>query len=288
MIRTIAILGALSFSAKAQAKILPDNNLNLQDCLTCFNGTMSKEIFSEIIDGVAKVYAPVVEGQGGHLVMNKEWRDSTVNASAVQYGDDWHVNMYGGLARRPEITADGFTLVVCHELGHHLAGFPFSSSWAANEGESDFFATHKCGPTLWRDQVAENAKARKVIPETPKKACDEMYPTEEAQDLCYRLAMAGESLANLLGALRDQKPSFDTPDKSVVRRTNNNHPDAQCRLDTYMAGATCLAGYDKDLIPGKEEGNNLKGEEASAPFHCTASQQYAIGLRPACWFKARL
>lgn len=290
MIRNFAILSALAFMAPAlEAQILPDNELNLQDCLACFNANMSKEIFDEVIDGVAQVYAPIVEGQGGFLVMNKEWTNSTVNASAMQIRDKWHVNMYGGLARRPEVTVDGFALVVCHELGHHLAGFPFASTWAANEGQSDFFATHKCAPSLWKDQLTENAKSRELVPETPKRACDEIHASENEQNLCYRLALAGESLAKLLGALRGgPAPSFDTPDQSAVRRTNNNHPDAQCRLDTYMAGAVCLAGYDKDIIPGIDQGNSVKGEEASAPFHCTTSQQYTVGLRPACWFKARL
>lgn len=288
MIRTIALLSVLSFPSLAQAKILPENDLYLQDCLSCFNSSVTKDVFNKIIDDAEKVYGPVITGFGANLIMNKEWSDSTVNASAQQDGDDWHVNMYGGLARRAEVTPDGFTLVVCHELGHHLAGFPFSSSWAANEGESDFFATHKCAPTLWEKDLEENAKARAVIPETPKKACDDVYNTEQAQDLCYRIALAGESLATLLGALRDQKPSFDTPDTSKVRRTNNNHPDAQCRLDTYMAGAVCLADYDREVIPGKKNGNSLKAEQHSASFHCTKSQQYLIGLRPTCWFKARL
>ena len=29
--------------------------------------------------------------------------------------------MYGGLARRAEVTEDGFAMVLCHELGHHVS-----------------------------------------------------------------------------------------------------------------------------------------------------------------------
>ena len=73
---------------------------------------------------------------------------NTVNANASQRGRTWIVNMYGGLARRPEITPDGFAMVLCHELGHHMGGFPFVSGWAANEGQSDLFATLSCGRIL--------------------------------------------------------------------------------------------------------------------------------------------
>ena len=48
----------------------------------------------------------------------------------------WVVAMFGGLARRPEVTKDAFQFVVCHEVGHHLAGWPFAYDWASNEGQS--------------------------------------------------------------------------------------------------------------------------------------------------------
>ena len=58
------------------------------------------------------------------------------------------------------------------------------------------------------------------------------------QDLCYRTAMAGKSVADLLATLGKQDlPSFLTPDENRVTRTYNSHPKAQCRLDTYLSGA---------------------------------------------------
>lgn len=287
MIRQCAIvlLGIVGFSVSGFSQILPQNSLHLQDCIECLTVGVTEKEFNSVIDKADAVYAPIVKTHGAYLNFNRLWTDSTVNASAYQSGDDWEVNMYGGLARRPEVTVDGFTLVVCHELGHHLAGFPYSS-WAANEGQSDFFATHKCAPTLWAEDKAENAKAREVVDAEPKKQCDEIYKTEDAQNLCYRIAMAGKSLANLLGALNGKTPDWSTPDTRVVRRTDNNHPQAQCRLDTYMAGAVCLSEFDKMVIPGT--GNSLKSEEESSLHHCTKSRQFDVGLRPTCWFKPRL
>lgn len=286
MIRHLAtVLLGLGYSATGFSAILPPNNLYKEDCLECLIVGVTEKEFNAVIDQADAVYSPIVKSHGASLNFNRLWTDSTVNASAYQSGDNWEVNMYGGLARRSEVTVDGFTLVVCHELGHHLAGFPFSG-WAANEGESDFFATHKCAPTLWSEDTEENAKAREVVDPQPKKRCDEIYKTEDAQNLCYRIAMAGKSLANLLGALNGKKPDWNTPDKSTVRRTNNNHPKAQCRLDTYMAGAVCLSEFDRMVIPGS--GNSLKSEEESSFHHCTKSRQFEVGLRPTCWFKPRL
>src|SRR5687768_16763139 len=132
----MAIYGILGASAWAEATILPPNDLHLQDNIFEFQSNVSEEEFNRVIERAEDVYGPVMEQFGATLEINRLWDNSTVNASAYQSGRTWYVNMYGGLARRPEVTPDGFAMVLCHELGHHLGGFPFSLSWAANEGQS--------------------------------------------------------------------------------------------------------------------------------------------------------
>ena len=41
---------------------------------------------------------------------------------AIRAGWSLFIELNGGLARRPEVSSDGFTMVICHELGHFLAG----------------------------------------------------------------------------------------------------------------------------------------------------------------------
>lgn len=286
-----AWLVAMSMSTGgAFASILPPNDLHLEDNL--FRSNVTEEEFNEAIDLAERVYAPLIKDAfGANLRINRMWSNSTVNASASQFGSSWSVNMYGGLARRPEVTVDGFTLVICHELGHHLGGYPFVSSWAANEGQSDYFATLSCARLLWQDDYEVNAQFRDAIPETPKLLCDEAWESETEQNLCYRMMAAGKSLADLLSALRNQTVSFDTPDLRVVSRTNNAHPDGQCRLDTYMAGALCRADFDPEFIPGKGMGsrrNSADAELESAKYTCSAVDGFGLGLRPSCWFKSLL
>ncbi len=179
-------------------------------------------------------------------------------------------------------------MVLCHELGHHLGGFPFVSSWAADEGQSDYFATHACPSLLWGDDMVGNAAARAQIPATPKMQCDAVYATEGAQNLCYRTVIAGKHLADLLGALGGTTASYETPDTTVVTATSHSHPRAQCRLDTYTAGALCTNDYEKAVIAGKDRGanrNDRESETISANQYCASRDNFTYGTRPTCWFK---
>ncbi len=271
----IAVPFSFLISSVSMATFLPPNNLHLQDNLNAAN--MTEAEFNQAIDITTAYYAPIIKAHGATLQMVKNWKDPTVNAYAQQIGSTWSVNMFGGLARRPETTLDGLTLVACHELGHHLGGFPFVSSWAADEGQSDYFATLTCGRNVWQDQVEENAKHRATIDPYAKDLCDKVWSTEPDQDLCYRVMEAGYSLGNLLGNLGGQKVAYNTPDKSKVSKTNHAHPAGQCRLDTYMSGALCVREFDDNLIP--------KTEVESKGVTCATSDGFELGARPLCWFK---
>jgi hypothetical protein len=278
-------LASATVAATALASFLPENNLYLQDEFEQA-ANLTQSDFNAVIARATQIYTPIMSQFGGTFRVSANWNDSTVNASATQLGGIWQVNMYGGLARRPEVTIDGFTLVVCHEIGHHLGGFPFVSIWGADEGQADYYATTHCAQQFWGDELEKNATFRDVIPAGPKAKCDAAWRTEDAQNLCYRTMMAGKSLADLLSALGDTTADFDTPDTHVVRTTNHDHPEGQCRLDTYMAGATCTQDYEKDIIPGKSFGSSRNGREAegeSAQHYC-ASRDFEQGTRPLCWF----
>ena len=266
-------------STMVYADFLPPNDLYLQDSVNFTKG-ISEQEFNAVLDEIQDVFGPVIQNFGGELVINRNWDDSTVNASANQMGSTWELNMYGGLARRPEITKDGFTMVVCHELNHHLGGFPFVSSWAADEGQSDYGAFIGCSRKLWANRDEDNQQAQNNISEYPKQLCDKKYSGNAARNLCYREMLAGESLAGLLAALENGSISYTTPDKSVVKKTYHGHPKAQCRLDTYVAAILCTAQWDFNVIP--------KNETESANYTCTKKDGFTVGLRPLCWFKPTL
>lgn len=271
-----AVLFATNLFAgnKTLTTFMPQNDLDKEDGL--FDNGMTQYQFNQIIDSVEKYYVPIVKQLGATLIINRKWSDATVNAQAYQQGDSWYVDMFGGLARRPEITFDGFAMVLCHEIGHHLGGFPFVESWAADEGQSDYFAMHGCAKEIWKndDNVVEN------VDSFAKNLCDNNFDQDLPVNLCYREMNAAFSLATLLGTLGGEKTvSFTTPDKKIVRSTNHSHPKAQCRLDTYVAGTLCNEKWNNEVIPQteKESGNYLclnKSVDGND-----------IQSRPRCWFK---
>ncbi len=278
---------------KSSELCFPKNNLDQEDRLDSLAANMSEATFNSIISSVTRVYAPIVKSHGATLEVERNWDDSTVNAYALRSGNQWLISMFGGLARRPEITPDGFALVVCHELGHHLAGFAFKGErWAASEGQSDYFATHVCARKIWASQTTTNGNFRSSVTSFVKSRCDSVYRTTDEQNLCYRLAKAGDSLAALLSVLGNQsKPRFDQPDPSTVSTTAESHPAGQCRLDTYFHGSLCRKAFPQNEIPGFEhsEGQaSVAAESEAAQSSCVDGDFLPYGTRPRCWFAPQL
>jgi len=267
---------------KGETGIVPENDLWIGPNDKRAN-PITEDEFNEVLDRVTEIYAPIVAAKGATLVIERKWDDGTVNAYAQRDGNEWKISMFGGLARHETITKDGFALVACHELGHHIGGPPkkgswMGTSWASNEGQSDYFGTSKC---LRKFMEKENnialMKRVKVDPYATTR-CRESFTTDEDLAMCQRGAMSGMSLANLFSSLRRNtiKVKFDTPDSKVVTTTYDGHPDPQCRLDTYFGGAVCEKDHYVDFT------NDLAQDQEAA---CTRTEGYNLGTRPLCWYK---
>jgi hypothetical protein len=257
------------------ASFLPENTLYLEDGLGLANMTQSE--FQGAINKAQQLYAPIAAINGGSLAIKGAWTDSTVNAYASQAGRNWTVMMYGGLARRPEVTIQGFYGVICHELGHHLSGFPMypagqgQKQWAGAEGNSDYFAYQVC----MKKMLADEMFAGDDYPQTVLEKCDDVYSNNEAKHtVCLKSIMSAISLSNLLATLNRDQVSIDTYDPLVVKSTNTSYPSTtQCRLDTMVAGAVCTKPWNDNVVPANEAYSNKQV--------CIAG----LGKRPACWFK---
>ena len=267
----LALVPFLALNAPKQHvhEFAPEHNLKLPVSMN-FSGTTEEE-FNSALDKVELVYNPIFKDHNATFVVERSWTDETINAYAYQNDDRWIFSMFGGLARHKEVTKDSFTLVACHEVGHHLGGFP-KSSWASNEGESDYYGTLKCLRRIWQDEDSIAVVAEMKIDEAAAVACEKQWSNANDAAVCKRSAMAGKSLARLLSQLGGDKtmPEFDTPDKTKTENTNDNHPAAQCRLDTYFAGSLCTVDFNQDV----DEVDPTIGV-------CTFGE---IGGRPSCWF----
>ncbi|MGE0174702.1 MAG: hypothetical protein AB7T49_18060 [Oligoflexales bacterium] len=270
-----------AFALNAKADFLPPNDLHLQDSLFA-DGGISEQEFNTVLDQIEALYAPIFTSHGATLRLERKWDDPFVNASANKEGNTWIVSMYGGLARRPEVTADGFALVACHEVGHHLGGFPFyrrQYTSFTNEGGSDYFSTQACSDLMWRNELEKNAASRQTVAPEAKKICDSVHQGTDDQNLCYRKLTAGFGLATLVNSAipgQHVPVKFDTPNVIRVLWTKDAHPQAQCRLDTYVAGALCVKEFNSNIIP--------KSEDEMGQTSCTHDEGIP-GARSRCWFK---
>ena len=259
--------------------IVENNNLWIGTEQVSFYG-IDKTVFDKIIDDISAIYAPIIKSKGGNLLVARNWTDGTVNAYAEQIGTTWKVSMFGGLARHQTITPDGFALVLCHELGHHLGGAPkineYDSEWASNEGQADLFGNLKCMREYMENQDNLKIVAGMTIDPFAVKTCEAQFADANDQAICKRSAMAGMSLGNLFKVLSGSRVaiSFTTPDKTVVSQTNDAHPATQCRLDTYFAGAVCEVAKETEV---SDTDPNVGV--------CATALGHKLGVRPLCWFK---
>ncbi|HXH75720.1 MAG TPA: hypothetical protein VNJ08_12175 [Bacteriovoracaceae bacterium] len=281
---------AFTCSPDGLGGFLPENDLNIPVGLKGMGG-ITEEQFKISIDKVEEIYAPIVASMGGKLEIERNWTDGTVNAYASQTGKTWKVAMFGGLARHATITQDGMSLVVCHEIGHHIGGGPKkgssggggwwggtggAASWASNEGQADYFATLKCLRKSFLNEDNQSIVRQMEVPSKVTEDCKQSTKGNlEDTALCIRTSMAGKSVSDLFSALgKLPVTSFETPDSKVVSKTDDNHPKAQCRLDTYFQGSLCDINMNDDVAQNDE----VKGT-------CHPSLGHTKGTRPLCWFK---
>lgn len=298
-----ALICAALLAQSAFATFVPEHMIRWDE-LTVGPAAISEQEFMARVTEVQNSYKGLVQSLGGKLSVKGNWRNDTPNARAAQLFGTWSVEITGGLARRPELTGDALTLILCHEVGHHLGGFPFvnngpgpipiGETWAAAEGQADYFSTHVCSRRLWAQDLAENSKFRGMVSPAAKLACDGVWESREDQDLCYRTSVAVTSMIATMASLMGKPmPEFSTPDPTAVDKTFLGHPDPQCRMDTTFQASLCRATWDPLMIPGrgpKGGSNDLRSERESAERTCTKLSGFdgpfpmGAGKRSRCWF----
>lgn len=260
-----------------QARLMHMNNNNDQD--EDDGSNINKKEFNKLIDSVKKVYQPIFKRSRMNFKIETGWEDKQVNAFAGVRGQDRYILIYGGYARHKLMTKDAFLSVICHEIGHHLGGFPRkqNSPWSSSEGQADYFSTLKC-----MKEVLKNAEDNEEValalnlPEEVKKNCRFQYPKDSDYYICLRSAQAAEDHGRVISdltLLTNTEVSLMTPSVEVRATTNLQHPSPQCRVDTKYQGALCNVPTSASL-DGEDE---MKGA-------CHLNNFNILGNRPACWF----
>jgi hypothetical protein len=254
---------------------LPENDLNIAVGSLEDRG-INQDEFNSVLDSVEKIYSPIVAERGATLVVSRKWDDNTVNAYAQQQGKKWIITMFGGLARHAAITQDGFALVACHEMAHHLGGAPKMSGWATIEGQADYAGNLKCLRRVFANTSSAYFTRPPADDPIAAQTCDKAFSSQVDKTVCLRGVMAGKSVTALFKQLsNDPKDAqLNTPDPAVVTTMQSSHPKTQCRLDTYFQGSQCVRPVsenlsDTDLFAGT----------------CNFKTGQSSGLRPRCWYK---
>ncbi|MBC7540713.1 MAG: hypothetical protein H7281_17975 [Bacteriovorax sp.] len=277
-------LSTFACDLHGQSGFLPDNNLKIPVGLKSLGG-INEVQFNRVMDKMIKLYSPIVSQHGANFVIERRWTDGTVNAFAHQNTPGaYTIVMFGGLARHQEITEDAMALVACHELGHHLGGAPKKTEangviWAANEGQADYWGTMKCLRHYFDGDDNQKALQGLNIPQTVSTKCTALYTNYNEQLICQRTSMAGLAVGKLFNNVsNDITPvDFNTPDRSVVTKTFDQHPAAQCRLDTYFQASLC----DHPLSDSVSNNDPNIGV-------CSLKNGDKVGNRPLCWYKPTL
>lgn len=242
--------------------------------------------FQGVIARAMSLYVPYMAARGvtlefvqlhQHGITGSGNRDSETHAT-LTVDDGYYTN--------PKITEDGFRFMVCHELGHVTGSAPRMEAPAmydgilddkgdvpiSAEGQADYFAAAKCMRQVLAGQDDVAYVRAHGAPAQVAAMCAQGFPDAEASALCQRIMVAGKNFLDSFA--RSFPSSFKTQDPARPPYSLlAEHPPAQCRLDTIVAGALCPVDKDAAVDP----------YDPAAGF-CT-SKNFPQGARPACWFK---
>lgn len=255
---------------------LPEHNVRIPAGLKSAGG-ISEADFNAVLAKAKAMYESKVNRMGFKLKINADWKNDYANASADYTGE---LKFYGGLARHSSTTKDSFALVVCHEMGHLIGGFPkITFSTLTAESQADYFGTLKCMRQMFLDEDNKSIIRKANAPKALVQKCEASHGRGEDAAICVRSGLAAVQVSKLIAFIIKEKkgPELAKNDPLVVGRTNTSYPSLQCRLDTFVAGAVCEKAFTEDVSQTEE----VQGT-------CHQSTGHEQGTRPACWFKARI
>lgn len=238
------------------------------------------EQYEEAIKRVQNEYSPDFKSMGRKLEIISAWRDAEVQAYASSQGKTDQVTVNGGMARFPFMTADALTLVICHELGHHIGGAPQALFYNGKtiEGQADYFATLKCMRRIFSHDDNRRFLSDDTIDPQIRKECKTSFSFEREIAICHRSALASLVMGYVnAGVHRQENPKFNTPDQTRAEHLFTGHPNSQCRLDTYMAGVFCPVQTSLEL-------SSLDLDIGA----CSRWYGQKRGVRPLCWYDEKL
>lgn len=228
----------------------------------------------EIFKRLHRIYSQDVAQAGGRLAVI-ELPSMEFGAWALRNESTFILQLTQGVRYHPRMNADTYAQILCHELGHHLGGFPHvTDSWASAEGQADYFATAKCMRRYYESLTGEQLFSEKQSLAIVD-LCQKQFERGGEVQICARTLAASLNLSGIsveLSEVPQPEPALESTDPRTVERTQEGHPLAQCRLDTYRAGALCPVPWTEPFSAQDEYGG------------ACSTERWNERARPLCWF----
>lgn len=236
---------------------------------------ISSELGQAIREHLVEIYSHELGLRGSALKIFETENMQFAAYAARGFSGEYNVEIYKGVRYHHLMTPDAYALIACHEIGHHLGGFPQKrgSYWAAVEGQADYYANLKCLRRYLKDgppkSSAPPAYAMELVDQ-----CHRSYKEGKEVTVCLRALQAARELGAVLGDLDggSSPPDLASEDRSQAVETMDSYPSPQCRVDTLRAGALCPASQAEPL-----------SSTDPRPGACTR-EYFPEWSRPNCWY----
>lgn len=174
------------------------------------------------------------------------WEKPFLGAGSTFSEGNFSVMLWGGLVRARGMNFGSLSAILCHELGHRLAGPPFQKfpgsdpDWSSAEGQADYFAATACLPAVYQSLMEK-------YPSTLKTTLEENFSLSlcgpsKNEEQCRWVSQAGVDMIEVLQIYYERDKPLAYPSasaKEVVPVTLfTAYPTAQCRMDIYKDAAT--------------------------------------------------
>lgn len=271
-----AIIVTLMFSFNwAYGNFIPPN----QERIPVSKNSRKANAFEHLNEKLLDLYQKNFENRNVEVKVTYDLENEKVNAFARRVNEhSWSIHFTGGLLRHSKVNKRIYSLIFCHEIGHHLGGEPIKATngWASAEGQSDYFATKDCIHKLFQTYPELLPKIQKIDSIVTVK-CQNIYQDQVQRKICEQSAMMGREAMIFLQGLkrgrrgrRERRVNINRRDNTRVNTTNTGYPTStQCRLDTLFEGALCRKTNNSENLVE----------------NCSAGTALYLGDRPQCWFK---
>lgn len=219
----------------------------------CFFGVLpglvwshiSESDFSDVNEAIIDTHAPLVRRQLNSTVDLVELYGDfggafKVDSARKPLGESrFVITLTGNIPQSGPMSADGYAIVACHEVGHILGGAPRQTKaldqWSSVEGQADYFATNQC---MWKYAeslpILMHAFDRDGIAR-----CERAFNNDVQKTLsCLRILSGIQAMVDYFNrtSAKDKHISINAHDPTEVLATIQKYPSTQCRVDTWMAG----------------------------------------------------